>query len=94
LVVWDRIDLGRLLENFVINEINEMNPTYFRTLSGAEIDVIVGDPPIPIEIKGRGKPRKAFYNFIRDFNSPFGIVFWMKKTEISRNVYFIPVWEV
>ncbi len=89
---WGRVDVGDILENFAVNEIFELQPKYYRTLSGAEVDLVIKD--VPIEIKTSGKPKKAFYNFMKEFNSTFGIVFWNKELKVKDKVYFIPIWMI
>ncbi len=92
--IWERIDIGNILENFAANELSPLKPRYFRTLSGAEVDFVVGDPPVPVEVKTKGKPSRAFYNFMREFNSPAGVVLWTREFMKRDNVYFVPIWMV
>ncbi len=85
-----KIEIGEILENFAVNELFEFEPTYYRTLNGGEVDLVING--IPIEIKTSGKPGRVFYNFIREFNSKFGIIFWMKEIKVKEKVYFVPIW--
>ena len=87
----ERVDAGRILENFVLNEIWGLNPKYYRTTTGAEVDFVT---KVPIEVKSKGKPKRGFYNFMKKFNSKFGVVFWMDELKLVNNIYFIPIWEV
>ena len=92
--VWDRVDLGNILENFVANELLPLKPRYFRTLSGSEIDFVIGNPPIPVEVKTRGKPERSFYSFIREFKSPAGVVFWARDLVRKNGIYLISIWMI
>lgn len=82
-------NVGLSFEGFVIEEILKgleasavvnWEPYYYRTHSGAEIDLILEGPfgLLPIEIKFgssvRTKQLMALQNFINEFNLPFGIV--------------------
>lgn len=99
--------IGLSFESFVIEQIlknlettNVMNweAYYYRTHSGAEIDLILDGPfgILPIEIKFgtsvRAKQLMAVENYVKDFNLPFGIVINQSKEIqwVTPNIIQIP----
>ncbi|MBU5682299.1 MAG: ATP-binding protein [Nanopusillaceae archaeon] len=95
----NRIDNGRLLENFVYiqlrNYFNKIN--FWRTTGSNEIDFIVQKDYeiIPIEVKFReSKISKGFVNFLKVYKPKVAIVFTLGKfgiTEINKTkIAFVP----
>lgn len=100
--------IGFLFESFVIEEIlkgleasmvTNWEPYYYRTYSGAEIDLILRGPfgLLPIEIKFGSsiQPQKlvTMQNYISEFDLPFGIVVnQSEETQwLTHNIIQIPV---
>lgn len=100
--------LGFLFESFVIEEIlkgleasmlTNWEPYYYRTYSGAEIDLILHGPfgLLPIEIKFgsavRQKQLLTMQKFISDFDLPFGLVINQSKetTWLTPTIFQLPV---
>jgi len=100
-----RSDAGKLVENFVMNEINfmfdEFLHNFWRTTAKAEVDFILSDVKgvIPIEVKfeslKREKIPKSLVSFIHNYSPKYAIVltkdFWGEKKIKKTVVKFIPV---
>jgi len=100
--------LGFLFESFVIEEIlkgleastvTNWDPYYYRTYSGAEIDLILHGPfgLLPIEVKFGSSIRKkqlvSMQTYINEFKLPFGIIVnQSNETQwLSPNIIQIPI---
>lgn len=99
-----RPDAGKLVENFVLNEIKSMSENLFlnfwRTTAKAEVDFILSgaNKIIPLEVKfqdlKREKISKSLYSFISNYSPKYAIVltknFWGEKKIKNTLVKFIP----
>ena len=100
-----RSDSGKLVENFVLNEISsivgeKMFLNYWRTIAKAEVDFVLsnGNKILPIEVKfesfKKEKIGKSLYSFIKNYSPKFAIVatkdFWGEKQVENTKVKFIP----
>jgi len=99
-------DWGRLVENFIFNELRRYYKVneflfYWRTIAGAEVDfVILGEnrKPVPIEVKTsnlkEAKISRSFRSFINTYNPQTGIIFNNSLAVHEKingcNVYFLP----
>lgn len=99
-------DWGKLLENFIFNELRrhfKVNESlfYWRTLAGAEVDFILMDEnrkAVPIEVKTtnlrEAKISKSFRSFIKTYKPEMGIIFsnsLVDKISVEGcTVYFLP----
>ena len=95
----DRIDRGKLLENFVLNELRQLcdRINYWRTSSRAEVDFILNEK-IPVEVKSEGKLRRGFYSFLRTYKPERAVVFTEREFGVRKiegtDVAFVPVFFV
>jgi len=99
--------VGRIWETFVIEELlkgfgntlTPVEPFYYRTSNGAEIDLILegsfGLIPFEIKLGSSVQPGKltALEDFIQEHNLPFGIVLnnASEPARITRNILQLPV---
>jgi len=80
-----RSDEGAIIENYVLSEILKcgIEPKYWRTKSGAEIDFIIEKNGVllPVEVKKQIKAEqtpRAIYSFIQEYKSKKAIIFSME----------------
>lgn len=97
----DRVDAGALFENFVFSELIKvgLEPGYWRTRSGAEVDYIItcGSKVIPVEVKTSqynvSLPR-SFSSFIEKYRPLRGYIlstnFEERRTVKGCDVHFLP----
>ncbi len=99
-------DWGRLVENFIFNELRRYYKAneflfYWRTIAGAEVDfVILGEnrKPVPVEVKTsnlkEAKISRSFRSFINTYKPQTGIIFNNSLAAHEKingcNVYFLP----
>lgn len=95
--------VGHSWESFVIEQIIAqmppvLNPYFYRTAAGAEIDLILkmeNSPPIAIEIKYSLSPTlsKGFYQGYQDLGCKKGFVIYPGKDtyEIAKNIKVLPL---
>ena len=100
-----RQDAGKLVENFVMNEIRtkseNISINFWRTTAKAEVDFVLSDAKkvIPIEVKFQKmkKPKisRSLHSFISSYSPKYAIVFtrdlWGEKSIRNTKVKFIPV---
>lgn len=93
-----RTDKGILFENFVFNELKNLEGkiNYWRTTGKAEVDFILslGQELIPVEVKSQGRPKKGFLSFLKTYKPKKALVFTEKEFEIKKieqtKVAFVP----
>ena len=96
-----RADAGKLLENFILNELRPLGDVrHWRTAGGAEADFILmrNGKVIPIEVKHRGRQERGFLSFLEKYRPERGVVFTtgqygtrkMRETVVA----FVPHWVV
>lgn len=92
----ERMDRGRLLKNFVLNELRHFcdKINYWRTTTKAEVDFIVNER-IPVEVKSEGKLRRGFYSFLKAYKPERAVVFTDREFGVRNigdtQVAFVPV---
>ncbi|MCD6522534.1 MAG: ATP-binding protein [Candidatus Diapherotrites archaeon] len=96
-----RTDRGKILENFILNEIKSFGEIrHWRTTAKAEVDFILlrKNEIVPIEVKSFGKPGRGFLSFLNTYKPKKAIVFAEKDFGIKKfgktRVLFIPHWFV
>lgn len=99
----DRTDKGALQENILFSELlkDEFCLNYWRTKSGAEIDLIAKKHQalIPVEIKShltKATSTRSMINFIKNYNIPIAITFSDgligQKIIEGKKLLFLPFW--
>ncbi len=96
-----RTDKGKLLENFVLNELRSYGEVrYWRTTGKAEVDFILKfeNKIVPVEVKSFGKVKRSFLSFLRAYHPERALVltendFGVKKIG-GADVLFVPHWFV
>ncbi len=88
----ERTDQGRLLENFVFTEItkNNLEPKYWRTKNGTEIDFIIehNEELLPIEVKTNTtieKTQQGIKTFNQTYNTKKAIILSLE-TQGQKNI--------
>ena len=96
-----RTDRGRILENFVYNEIKELGEVkYWRTTGKAEVDFILQykDSLIPIEVKSMGDVGRGFLSFLNVYKPKRAIVFseknWGLRRKNETEILYIPYYMI
>jgi len=101
-----RVDAGALVENYVFTQLIKNLKTleelrFWRTLSKNEIDfIIMGQNPVPVEIKYRPFKSPALPKGIRYFLKKYPVQqafvltkdFFARVEEGKTRIYFLPVW--
>ncbi|MEM4680612.1 MAG: ATP-binding protein [Nanopusillaceae archaeon] len=98
----NRIDAGKLAENFVFNELKfiDENLNYWRTTAKAEIDFVLNhNILLPIEVKFQEftKPKitKSLQSFIKNYSPKYALVltknFWGERIINDTKVLFVPI---
>ncbi len=77
----ERSDLGAMYENLIFSEFVKkgIQPNYWRTKSGAEIDFVNNN--IPVEVKLTPKTSKSLFSYIKKYSPPEAYVVSQKKME-------------
>jgi|LGOV01.1.fsa_nt_gb predicted AAA+ superfamily ATPase len=71
---------------------------YWRTAQGEEVDIVVEllRKPIPIESKYKNdihkKDLKGLYQFLKEYEGPFGVVITKDRFDLRENIIYIPLW--
>ncbi|MFA6268865.1 MAG: ATP-binding protein [archaeon] len=80
-----RSDEGAIIENYVLSEMlkSGIEPKYWRTKSGAEIDFIIEKNGVllPVEVKKQIKAEqtpRAIHSFIEEYNAKKAVIFSME----------------
>jgi len=97
-----RIDKGKILENFILNEIlsQGFEVRYWRTTAKAEVDFVLlkDDEVIPVEVKTLGKIKRSFLSFLNAYRPKRAVVFSEKDFGIKKvgktEVLFVPHWMI
>ncbi|MBE8538613.1 DUF4143 domain-containing protein [Geoglobus acetivorans] len=96
-----RTDKGKLLENFVVNEIKKYGEVrYWRTTGKAEVDFVLNFEGriVPVEVKSFGKVRRSFLSFLSTYRPERAVVFTENDSGVKRvgstDVLFVPHWFV
>lgn len=93
-----REDAGKLVENFVLNEISpDFDVHFWRTTAKAEVDFIL-NKQVPIEVKftemKTPKIMRSFRSFLATYRPERGIVctknLWHKTRVMNTNLLFVP----
>ncbi len=86
-------ELGKLLENFVMNNFMEKSLNYWRTTAKAEVDFIL-EKEIPIEVKIKPKITRSLRSFINEYKPKKAILVNMnitnKVTIEKTKIFMIP----
>ena len=97
----DRTDKGRILENFVYNEIKGLGEVkYWRTTGKAEVDFVLQykDSLIPIEVKSMGDVGRGFHSFLNVYKPKRAIVFseknWGLRRKNETEILYIPYYMI
>ena len=99
LEIKSRTDKGVLFENFVLNELKNLEGkiNYWRTTGKAEIDFILSleNEIIPVEVKSQIKLKKGFLSFLNAYKPKRALVFTEKEFKITKigktTVAFVPI---
>ena len=96
----DGIDSGFIKENFIFSELikNEIEPKYWRTTNGAEVDFVIekGYDLYPIEVKNNLKTTgitRSYLSFLEKYRPLKGFLFTYNlsdsKKYLNTNIYFL-----
>ena len=92
-----REDVGRLVENFVLNEISpELSINFWRTTAKAEVDFILNEMPIEVKFTEMKTPKitRSFRSFLETYKPERGVVctknLWHKTKTMNTNLLFVP----
>lgn len=104
----NQIELGKVVETLVYEHCKRLKFNlepgiepklyYWNNKKGEEIDIIMEfhGIPIPIESKYGNKIEKKVINrvnnFVKEYNSPFGIIITKDTIDLKDNVLLIPLW--
>ena len=96
--------VGASWEGFCVEQIINILPprwdvNFYRTLAGAEVDMVIAPvqmmPPIVVEIKRSTAPKltKGFWNAFKDVNAKAGFVVYpgQERYPIAENVWALPI---
>lgn len=96
-----RTEKGKLLENFVLNEIKELGEIkHWRTTAKAEVDFVLNfnNQTVPIEVKSFGKIKRGFLSFLNTYKPKRALVFTEKNFGIKKinktEILFAPHWMI
>ncbi len=97
-----RNDKGKLLENFVLNELlfEGFEIKYWRTTAKAEVDFVLikNGNIIPVEVKSFGKIKRGFLSFLKTYKPKRAVVFTEKEFGVKKigktEVLFAPHWMI
>ncbi len=96
-----RTEKGKLLENFVLNEIKELGEIkHWRTTAKAEVDFVLNfnNQTVPIEVKSFGKIKRGFLSFLNTYKPKRALVFTEKNFGIKKinktEILFAPYWMI
>ena len=98
--IGERPDRGKLMENFILNELRHMEVKYWRTKSKTEVDFVVKGKAglVPIEVKGLSRHGRSFLSFLSTYRPKHAIVFSENKFGMEKigntDVLYVPHWMV
>ncbi len=82
-------------EHFVFRHL--LPAHFWRSKGKAEVDFVVGEPPIPVEVKSLGKPTPSLKAFIELYDPPYAIIYHLhphvKEEKLGdTRLLYIPLW--
>lgn len=93
--IFTTAEQGRMLENYVFQIFKDQQISFWRTTNKAEVDFILRDRLIPLEVKLRPRISKSFTSFIKNYQSPIGVIANLDKSfkeqRNSTEIYGVPL---